>query len=198
MSESRVAGIKIQQNPLMRAMGYGRLCVISRQSGDRIGANVVVPAVHMPQLREGIAEHFPAYADALGVQCRVIPVGGVGAVVAGMPLTGSVPILAVTLVALLVLTNHRWTAAALDPPSGTIIVTRGYVWVTTYLAPGVSVHLLDSRELRLSTVSLRAVRLAIYDARAVQLGLPGAGPLLVDRWIDESSGTFATEGARCD
>lgn len=207
VSESRVAGIKIQQNPLMRAMGYGRLRVISRQSGDRIGANVVFPAVRSSRLRDGIAEHFPAYAAGFRGRSRVIPVvrwlllgldavvlGVVGVMVSGMPFARSVALFVLTCVALLVLTNYFWTAVAVDADSGTINVTRGFIWVTTYVVPYLSVHLFDSYELRMPKVSLKATRLAIYDTRAVQLWLPGADSLIVERLFEVGSGTFAAKG----
>jgi hypothetical protein len=68
---SQVLGIKIQQNPLMRACGYARLGFVSRQSGEQIAANVIFPAVRTGFLRDGIRTHFAEYADAIDRPCRV-------------------------------------------------------------------------------------------------------------------------------
>lgn len=79
---ARAAGIRIQQNPVMRVLGYGRVAVVSRQAGTRLGSNTVFPCLPLDELRSGVATHFPGYA-ALAAR-SIGPTGGLAAALLGL------------------------------------------------------------------------------------------------------------------
>jgi uncharacterized membrane protein YdbT with pleckstrin-like domain len=188
--QSQVAGLKVQQNPLMRVMGYAKLSFMSRESGSKVAANVVFPAVKLQRLTEGVAEHFPAYAALMPARPgRVFGLFGLfvlsanlliffsGWVVVHALRPQAVPaVLAGLALIQLILTNRIWTSVDIDPAHRLIQFHRGFLWVTRYGIPVSAVHVANEsqgpvgRRLEASNLSL-----SVYDAHAVQLRVV-AGP----------------------
>lgn len=202
---SQVVGLKIQQNPLMRVVGYARLSVVSRQRGERIGANVVLPAVSLAALRRGTREHFPFFAEAAERPCRIAPplaaslvvtdvvvlVAG-GAALAGAPAVPAVLTLLLLTAALLVATNWLWVAAEIDPRTSTLTYRRGFIWVTRYALPCTEVYLSESYRLPVAPGRcITVVCLAVYDSRPVRLWIPVGAAVRVEQVLRASPITAA-------
>ncbi|MDI6103887.1 PH domain-containing protein [Actinoplanes sp. NEAU-A12] len=201
VSRIQVAGIRIQQNPLMRVTGYARLSFVSRQSGERIGANVIFPAARLAFLRDEIRRHFPEYAPAMDRSCTIsrplrwclVSAGAVililaGVAVHGMPSVRAVVIMAAVAFLLLAAGNYGWATADLDADNSVIVFRRGFLWVTHYVVPCDSVYFIHSYRLALSSrLSVAALCLGVYDSRAIRLWVPTRRTTLPDRFIEMTS-----------
>ncbi|MFJ5102939.1 PH domain-containing protein [Streptomyces sp. NPDC088554] len=198
---SQVGGVKIQRNPLMRVTGYARLAFVSRQSGERIGANIVFPAVRLERVRDSIRSHFPAYAAAADrspkvsrpLQWGLIGVAAVTLAMTSRAADGMSPVRAVALMAavaimLLAASNYCWATAALDPENAVIHFRRGFLWVTHYVVPWDSVYFAGSYQLPVAgRLSVGAVCLGVYDSRAVRLWVPVSRPVLINQFIEATT-----------
>lgn len=207
VSRSQVAGIKIQQNPLMRATGHARLNVVARQSGERIGANVVFPAARLAFLRNEIRSHFPAYAAAAdeshpvrrSVTWGLLTVNAVVLTAAGVAASSLRPVTAgalmvVLALVLLIASNYCWVAVRLDPDGAVLSFRRGFLWVTHYVVPLDSVYFVHSHQIAAHRVSIGAVCLGIYDSRAVRLWVPAHGTALTDQFIESTTSAAMLRG----
>ncbi|MFJ4982104.1 PH domain-containing protein [Streptomyces coeruleorubidus] len=197
MPRSQVGGVKIQRNPLMRVTGHARLAFVSRQSGERIGANIVFPAAHLARVRDSIRSHFPSYATAADRAPEVSrPVqwglAGVAAATllmtwwaaASMPLARTIALMTAVTVTLLAVSNYCWATAVLDPDNAVLHFRRGFFWVTHYVVPWDSVYFAHSYQLPVpGRLSVGAVCLGVYDSRAVRLWIPASRPSLMDQFI---------------
>lgn len=207
---SQVAGIKIHQNPLMRIMGYGRMGFVLRQSGERIGANVLFPAAELARIRDGVRIYFPEHDAAWELPCRVgrrfgSGIFGVAAIllflaglaVQGQPVRTMVTLLLALAIVLVVAVNHVWAAAELDPKGDVICFRRGFAWVTYYLVPYSTIYFIESYQDPLSRlVSASTLCLGIYDTRAVRLWVPFARPALVEGLSDKVVEALFTDEER--
>ncbi|MYV64275.1 PH domain-containing protein [Streptomyces sp. SID4931] len=194
----RVGGVRIQQNPLMRVSGYARLAFMSRQSGERIGANLVFPAARLERVRDSVRSHFPAYAtaaDRTPEVSRPLRLGLIGTAAATLALASwaastmhpvrAVALAAAVAIVLLAATNYCWAAVEHDPDQSVLHFRRGFLWVTHYVVPWDSVYFAHSYQLPVAgRVSVGAVCLGVYDTRAVRLWIPVGRPLLMDRFIE--------------
>ena len=200
VSRSQVEGLKIQQNPVMRATGYARLRFVSRQSGDRIGSNIVFPSVRLSSVRQDLVREFPGHATALE---RATPVPSPVAWLLGLldaavlavvllGLRGAPPAFATLVVLcvavlLLVLTNYCWAGVAVDE-AGFLCYRRGFIWVTHYAVPFASVYFAESY----AVVRSRDKRggllcLGIYDSRPVRLWAPIGTSAAIDQVVAASA-----------
>lgn len=201
MPRSQVGGVRIQRNPLMRVSGYARLAFVSRQSGERIGANIVFPAARLERVRDSVRNHFPAYAaaaDRAPEVSRPLRWGLIGAAAAtltmtswaasSMPPVRAVALMAAVAIVLLAASNYCWATVALDPGNAVLHFRRGFLWVTHYVVPWDSVYFAHSYQLPVpGRLSAGAVCLGVYDSRAVRLWIPVSGPLLIDRFIETTA-----------
>ncbi|MCX5204519.1 PH domain-containing protein [Streptomyces sp. NBC_00237] len=208
MPRSQVGGVRIQRNPLMRVTGYARLSFASRQSGERIGANIVFPAARLEHIRDSVRSHFPAYAAAVsrapepGRPLRWGLAGGAVATLAlaawavhAMSLITAVILLAAVAIVLLAAINYCWAAAALDPENAVLHFRRGFLWATHYVVPWDSVYFAHSYRMSgVGRLSAGAVCLGVYDSRAVRLWVPTSSLALVDHFIEATTSGPATRG----
>ncbi|MFD6885006.1 PH domain-containing protein [Streptomyces sp. NPDC059957] len=208
MPRSQVGGVRIQRNPLMCVTGYARLAFVSRQSGERIGANIVFPAARLERVRDSIRSHFPAYAAAADRPPKVsrpLRWGLIGVAAATFAMTSSAatamsPVRAVALMAavaimLLAAVNYCWATAALDPENAVLHFRRGFLWVTHYVVPWDSVYFADSYQLPVTgRLSVGAVCLGVYDSRAVRLWVPVSRPALMDQFIEATTSGSTVHG----
>ncbi|WP_159024671.1 PH domain-containing protein [Streptomyces sp. CB02613] len=198
---SQVGGVRIQQNPLMRVSGYARLAFVSRQSGERIGANLVFPAARIERVRDSVRSHFPAYATAADQApevSRPLRLGLIGMAAATLALTSwaastmppvrAVALAAAVAIVLLAAANYCWAAVEHDPDHSVLHFRRGFLWVTHYVVPWDSVYFAHSHQLPVAgRLSVGAVCLGVYDTRAVRLWIPVGRPLLMDRFIETTA-----------
>ncbi|MFD5204686.1 PH domain-containing protein [Streptomyces sp. NPDC058375] len=201
MPRAQVGGVRIQRNPLMRVSGYARLAFVSRQSGERIGANIVFPAARLERVRDSVRHHFPAYADAadrapgvsrslrwglVGVSATTLTVASWAA--STMPPVRASALLAAVAIALLAASNYCWATVAPDPENAVLHYRRGFLWVTHYVVPWDSVYFAHSYHLPVAgRLSVGAVCLGVYDSRAVRLWIPVSRPSLMDRFIETTA-----------
>ncbi|WP_083936937.1 PH domain-containing protein [Longispora albida] len=196
-----VVGVKIQRNPLMRVAGYARLALVSRQSGERIGANIVFPAARLERVLDGVRDHFPAYAAAVGHRpqvSRTLRWGLISVATATFafaawftadlrPVRAAV-LLAALAIALLAACNYCWAAAQADPDNAVVHFRRGFLWVTHYVVPWDSVYFAASWQLSWSArLPASVVCLGVYDSKAIRLWVPVGRPVLADRFIDATT-----------
>ncbi|OFE18658.1 hypothetical protein BA895_00100 [Humibacillus sp. DSM 29435] len=200
LSRAQVAGLKVQQNPLMRATGFARLRFASRQSGDRIASNIVFPAVRLSSVRSGLETQFPRYVAALyrpdamprplGWAMAVFGVALlalVGVLVREAPVFLAAGWMLVTATALLVAANYSWAAASIDE-QGVVSYRRGFVWVTHYALPCESVYVAESYSVSwFRGRSLGLLCLGIYDSRPVRLWVPVSEMQVFDRIVSDST-----------
>ncbi|WP_433546451.1 PH domain-containing protein [Streptomyces sp. CA-294286] len=209
MPRSQVGGVKIQRNPLMRVTGYARLAFVSRQSGERIGANIVFPAARLERVRDSVRSHFPAYAvavDRITRPSRTLRGGLIGVAATTLAMTwwaadGMSPVPAGALmtavaITLLAASNYCYATAAFDPESAVLHVRRGFLWVTHYVVPWDSVYFAHSYQLPVAgRLSVGAVCLGVYDSRAVRLWVPVRRPALMGRFIEATTRAPAVQGS---
>lgn len=200
VSRSQVAGLKVQQNPLMRATGFARLRFVSRQSGERIASNIMFPAVRLSAARTGLGRHFPRYLTALYRPAQVSPtlkwvlvlidvavLAVVGVVVRETPAFLAAGVMVVAATALLVATNYSWAAASIDE-QGVVSYRRGFIWVTHYALPCESVYVVESYSVSwFRGTSLGLLCLGIYDSRPVRLWVPVSEAQVLDRIVNAST-----------
>ncbi|MFD3517638.1 PH domain-containing protein [Streptomyces sp. NPDC058657] len=197
----QAGGVRIQRNPLMRVTGYARLALVSRQSGERLGANIVLPVARLAHVRDCVRNHFPdcaAAAEHTPGTSRTLRWGLGGTAAAALTLTAwaahampparAVAVTAAVAVVLLAASNYCWATAAVDPENAVLHFRRGFLWVTHYVVPWDSVYFAHSYQLPLpGRRSVGAVCLGMYDSRAVRLWVPVSGPALLDRFIEATT-----------
>ena len=145
---SQVNGLKVEQNPFMRALGYGKLSLVSRESGRKVGTNVIFPAVKLDRLALGIDQYFPGNAGLVSfrrqphtVFLRLVPavslalLGATWAVTHALRPGAAVPLAGCLALVLVVAANRGWTSASLDPTRRSIQFRRGFLWVKQYVLP---------------------------------------------------------------
>lgn len=182
---SEVIGLKVQQNPVMRLLGHGRLSYISRESGERLAGNVIFPVVPLHRLAAGVAEYFPGHeavarpprrpvgaVESVAALLGVVVLGLLSAGVSGLRPSASPVTVAASAVVGLLVANLLWTAAVFDEDGHRIVVRRGFLWVTTYslLVPGV--HVASYRQGPVGRfLGVAALSLLVHDGRAVRIRL---------------------------
>lgn len=200
VSCSQVAGLKLQQNPVMRASGFARLRFVSRQSGDRIASNIVFPAVRLSSLRARLETQFPRYIPALYrpapiprplgwalMSVGVALLAVVGVLVREAPVFLAAGAMLATGTALLVATNYGWATVSVDE-QGVVSYRRGFVWVTHYALPCESVYVVESYSVSwFRGTSLGLLCLGIYDSRPVRLWVPVSETQVLDRIVNVST-----------
>ncbi len=197
VQEHLIGGLRIDQNPAMRALGYGRLSHVSREAGRRVGTRVVLPVVPLTRLAHGVDTSFPGYAGtvaaprgAAGPYGALVSTAAVLALCTVAALVGEVrpgllgPAGAVLAIAVVVVVNRLWTAAELDPARSLLRYRRGFLWVRQYTLPLASVHLATysqgpvARRLGVGTVSV-----FVHDGRRVRLRVVGCPEALAERVV---------------
>lgn len=193
----QVVGVKIQQNPLMRVTGFARVGVVTRQSGRRVGANIVFPAARLASLPQRLGDSFVRYAGPAGhvgalgpgrTAGRILAAGAglmvvsaFGAVRGGVP-PGLVLIFCLAAVAMLVATNYGWVIAEVGADQRVLAVRRGFAWVTCYVVDLDSVYFAQSLHARVGRGGVGVLGLTIYDSRVVRLWVPARRPDLLDHF----------------
>lgn len=192
VARSQVAGVKVQQNPVMHVTGFARLSLVTRQAGRRVGANVLLPAVRRRHLVQTVQEHLGELSTAVGRPPTVSPrlaqtilaVDAAALVltcqaIRSWDLLPAGIVLVAVLLALVLVTDRCWVAAEVDLARGTLSAVCGVVRVTHYVVPLEAVHLVETYG-----VTLRGRRrdllvcCAIYDSRPVRLWAPCASSTL--------------------
>lgn len=200
VSGSDVLGIKVQQNPLMRATGVARVAVVSRQSGRRVGANVVFPAVRVSSLRERLRESFGAYAvlvDAPGqarskvgwplvAGCGLVLAAGLWALRDASP--WAVVTSGLTAVVAVVLANYVWVAAEVHVEDRVLVVRRGFAWVTRYVVSLDAIYFAQAFHARVRRQRMGLLCFGLWDSRAIRLWVPTRHPVLLDEFVHAVAG----------
>jgi len=187
--QDKVTGLRVEQNPIMRVMGYGKLSLVSRQPGRKVGTNVVFPVLKLRRLEKGIDEFFPEYGGTLSFRPPprkklAILVMGIGTV----SLTSSwmiartllpnpdIAIATVCVIGLMFVfvSNRLWGVIRVDPAKATVQVTRGFLWVKRYNLSMASVHVLMHSQSPLGRMlCVSRITLVIFDGRRVRLRVMG-------------------------
>lgn len=198
--ESQVAGLRLEQNPLMRVLGYAKMGVVSREPGRKVGSNVLFPVVKLPLLAQSVEEFFPDYSGMLRLRRAprrvfdfLVPAVVVGLVLVAWAAVRAVraevaaPVVSVVALVLLIVANRAWTAAELDIDARSIRFRRGFLWVKLYEFPIASVHLvLQSQGPVGRSTGVCNLSLFLHDGRRVRLRLfacPGDLPSRISRAI---------------
>ncbi len=195
VQQSSVRGLIVEQNPLMLAMGYGRLSLVAREAGSTVNANLLFPTATLKRLSEAVDHYFPAYAGMFerrphgrsSVKLLVVTgIAGVATAFAAVLLAQqwrpgmAVVILLAAPIVLFVLLNRQWTSLSVDEQRQSIHFRRGFLWVRRYAIPGTAVHVARASQGPAGRRSgVWTVSLDVYDGRHVRLRAFGCPDELV-------------------
>jgi len=157
VTTATVTGLKVTQNPLMRALGYGRVSLLTRDAGDQPMANLLFPLVRLRTLPAALGPALPVPAEVLHPTLRVSGPARVS-VAAGalllwagllalahrvqpewLPATGTALTVLVALLA-----NAAWVVADTVPDRPVCYVRRGLLRVSHVEFATRAVHVVES------------------------------------------------------
>lgn len=188
-----MAGLRIDQNLLMRLAGHGRLSFVSRESGGESGTNTIFPSMRRTTMDLLIQRHLPRYA-ARGTDGRTC--SGYGLVVLALHLlvmAGTVTTavllrddrvswaVAVSMVVQLAVLHRRWAAVELLEQGTALEFRRGFLWTRQYRVPTSVVQVVQRVQGPLARVfGVVDMSLFIHDNGAVRLRVPDCPRAVAD------------------
>ena len=190
VTAAQVTGLKITQNPVMRALGYGRVTVLTRDAGDQPMANLLFPVVRLAALPAVLVPDLPVPPEVvtptlrLSTATRTGLAAGAGLAWGGL-LTAAYLIrpewiaataTAVTvLIALLV--NACWVVATTLPERQVCYARRGLFWISHVEFATSAIQVVQSGQGPLGRLTRTwSVVLHYYDGRARRIRALGCSP----------------------
>lgn len=197
--ESQIQGIRIDQNPIMRLTGRGRMSLVSRDPGGRTRSNIILPAANARRISETIKNYFPAYSSSqelprLSAGSSAVILSVVSATAIGTlwlartmvdPRLGPLVFAFIGLFWLIVL-NYFWAIIDVDEKRGNIKYRRGFLWIRSYDVSVTSVHVVAWRQGPLGRLlGTASLTIYIYAGKPLRLRMVGAPESSVERLTQE-------------
>ena len=139
----QVRGLKVTQNPLMRALGYGRVSVLTGDAGEQPMADLLFPAIRLADLPRALGPALSVDPEVVAPRLRVGTSARVRLVAEGVLLAGAAvgltrwlhpawtPLVGtVGVVVALLWVNARWVVAAAGTGRSRCYARRGFVWMS--------------------------------------------------------------------
>lgn len=202
LHQSQIAGLKVQQNPLMRLTGHAKMSAVSREAGTSRAANVVFPVMRLDRLSLLVEQFFPAQAGMLqhrhdrrpGLAAVLVAASAIAVVAGGLAAEAAragsgVGVAAVVAVLALVAANRVWSRVDVVTRRGAVAFRRGFLWVTWYDVPVAAVHQTVRRQGPVGRIlGVTSLSLLVHDARRVRLRVHGSRSRCVARVGDAPLG----------
>lgn len=185
-----ISGLKVTQNPLMRALGFGRVSVLTKDGGDQPMANLLFPAIKLSALPAALGAELPVNAEVMAPTLRLTWPARLSLGACGLLVWASLVAVAYLLrpewivstgtiitavVALGV--NSRWVVATTVPARSRCYARRGVVWVSHVEFDLSAVHVVESSQGLVGRLSRTwSVALHYYDGRVRCVRAVGCGP----------------------
>lgn len=203
VTAAQVTGLKVTQNPVMRALGYGRVSVLTRDAGEQPMANLLFPLVRLEALPTALGPAMPVHSEVMAPTLRMSTPAR-ATLAACLLLTWGVLLAlayllrpdwivatgtAVTVVVALV-ANACWVVASTVPGRSACYVRRGFLWISHVEFATSAIQVVESSQGPLGRLTgTSSVVLHYYDGRVRRVRALGCStaqrraltePVLVD------------------